>query len=161
MDINFSKLHYTFQKKPILVGGKAMEYYGLRKAGKDIDFIADEKDVVALIRFYPDRVKDLWGDLGVCPHEFEIWRTIVFFGYDYFLEGAIEQDEYLIVSLEKLLFMKSLGIKKEKYLQDLHLIVENIIKEKSKDLEKEMDHNTKLLEGIKNISYVEKLGPTS
>ena len=156
MNIDLSKLHYTFQKKPILVGGKAMEYYGLRKAGSDIDFIADEKDVVELIRLYPHRVKDLWGDLGVCPFEFEIWRTIVFFDYTYFLEDAIKQDEYFIVSLEKLLFMKTLGMKKEKYLNDVKLITENIIDQKYKDLEKEMEHNSKLLEGVNNISYIEK-----
>lgn len=160
MNIDLSKLHYTFQKKPILVGGKAMEYYGIRTAGEDIDFIAHEKDVVELIKLYPNRVKDLWGDLGVCPHEFEIWRSIVFFDYNYFLEGAVEQDNYYIVSLEKLLFMKALGIKKEKYLEDLKLIVADIIKEKSKDLEKEIDHNSKLLDRIENISYIEKLGPT-
>jgi len=161
MNIDLSKLNYTFQKKPILVGGKAMEYYDLRKAGSDIDFIAHEKDVVELILLYPERVKDLWGDLGVCPFEFEIWRTIVFFDYNYFLRDATEQENYFIVSLEKLLFMKALGMKKEKYLEDVKLIVENIINKKYEDLEKEMDHNTQLLEGIQNISYIEKLGPTS
>jgi hypothetical protein len=31
-NINLAKLHYSFQTKPLLIGGKAMEYYGLRKA---------------------------------------------------------------------------------------------------------------------------------
>lgn len=161
MTINLSKLHYTFRKKPILVGGKAMEYYGLRKAGSDIDFIADEKDVVELIKLYPDRVKDLWGDLGVCPYEFEIWRTIVFFNYGYFLEDALEQDDYFIVSLEKLLFMKALAMKKEKYLKDTKLIVENVINKQYKMFDKEKEHNAKLLKGIEKISYIERTGPTS
>lgn len=161
MNINLSKLQYTFLKKPILVGGKAMEFYGLRNAGADIDFIAQEKDVVELIKLYPDRAKDLWGDLGVCPFEFEIWRTIVFFDYDYFLENALEEENYFVVSLEKLLFMKALALKVEKYRKDVELIVESIVKEKYKDLEKELDHNVQLLDGIENISYIEKLGPTS
>ena len=157
MTIDLAKLHYKFQKKPILVGGKAMEYYGLRKAGNDIDFIADEKDIVELIKIYPDRVKDLWGDLGVCPYEFEIWRTIVFFNYNYFLEDAIEQEEYFIISLEKLLYMKTLAIKVEKYRKDVELIVEDVIKTKYKDYPMQKEHIAKLLEGIENISYIEKL----
>ena len=65
MHIPLEKLDYTFQRKPLLVGGKAMEYYGLRPSGADIDFIADPADVYNLIRRYPHRVKDLWGDRKV------------------------------------------------------------------------------------------------
>ena len=31
MNIDFSKFNYAFQAKPLLVGGRAMEYYQLRK----------------------------------------------------------------------------------------------------------------------------------
>ncbi len=160
MDIDLKKLNHTFSRKPLLVGGKAMEYYGLRKAGADIDFIAVEEDVIALIKQYPDRVKDLWGDLGVCPYEFEIWRTICSFDYDYFSKGAEDKGEYLIVSLEKLLFMRALAMKKEKYMKDLELIVDGILKEKSEEYESLKEHNAKLLEGIENINFIEKTGPT-
>ena len=34
-----AKSHLLFSEKPILIGGTAMEYYGLRKAGKDMDWI--------------------------------------------------------------------------------------------------------------------------
>ena len=37
-------LDYKFAYKPLLVGGGAMEYYGLRPRGADIDFILHEKD---------------------------------------------------------------------------------------------------------------------
>lgn len=158
MNINLEKLHYTFSSKPLLVGGKAMEYYGLRKAGVDIDLIVPEEDVVALIKQYPDRVKDLWGDLGVCPFEFEIWRTICFFDYEYFKEGALDQGGYLVISLEKLLFMKALAMKKEKYMKDLELIVDGIIKKKSTEYDVQKVHISKLLQGLKNISYIDKTG---
>ena len=36
MNIKLEKLDYKFKYKPLLIGGKAMEYYGLRKAGVDI-----------------------------------------------------------------------------------------------------------------------------
>lgn len=160
MEIDLKKLHHTFSKKPLLVGGKAMEYYGLRKAGKDIDFIAPEKDIVALIKQYPNRVKDLWGDLGVCPFEFEIWKTICLFDYEYLKEDAIDAGEFLIISLEKLLFMKTLAIKKEKYLKDTELLVDEILKEKYKIYDKTAQNNKNLLKGITDIIYIEKTGPT-
>ena len=39
-----AKSHLLFSEKPILIGGTAMEYYGLRKAGKDMDWIITEDD---------------------------------------------------------------------------------------------------------------------
>jgi hypothetical protein len=53
MDINLSKLDFTFQAKPLLIGGKAMEYYGLRMAGKDIDFVIISQDYERLSHKYP------------------------------------------------------------------------------------------------------------
>ena len=44
MDIDLGNLNYNFKKKQLLVGGKAMEFYGLRKAGEDIDFIVSKED---------------------------------------------------------------------------------------------------------------------
>jgi hypothetical protein len=159
MDLHLDKLNYTFTQKPLLVGGKAMEYYGLRKAGSDIDFIVPEKDVVALIKQYPSRVKDLWGDLGVCPFEFEIWKTICFFDYEYLRNGAVDKGDFLIISLENLLFMKALAYKKEKYLKDLYLIVDDIVEQQYKEYKQKKSHNASLLRGIENITYIEKTGP--
>lgn len=44
MIISLQKLEYTFKKNPLLVGGKAKEYYGIRKAGDDVDLIISGKD---------------------------------------------------------------------------------------------------------------------
>ena len=111
-----------------------MEYYNLRKSGTDIDFIADEKDVLALIKMYPDRVKDLYADLGVCPFEFEIWRSINYFTYNDMKTNAIEENDFLVISLEKLLIMKSFVIKEEKYRMDMELVAQHIIDTQSKNL---------------------------
>lgn len=54
----------SFKNKPILIGGMAMEYYEMRKAGDDIDFIITNDDYQALAEKYPDQRKDLYGDLG-------------------------------------------------------------------------------------------------
>jgi hypothetical protein len=158
--VPLNKLNYSFSKKPLLVGGMAMEYYGLRKSGPDIDFVAVEEDVVNLIKLYPERVKDLWGDLGVCPFEFEIWKTICLFDYDELSKDAIDEGEYLVISLEKLLFMKALAMKKEKYLKDTQLIVQDILDRQNKLYNRVDTHNRNLLVGIEGINYIEKAGPT-
>jgi len=156
MKIDLSKLNYSFKKKPVLVGGGAMEYYGLRKSGKDIDFVAHDDDVFELIKLYPHRVKDLFGDLGVCPHIFEIWRTICYFDYSYYKENVIEKDDYYIISLEKLLVMKALAMKKAKYLKDVHLITEHILSNQGLKYEEQRRLNKRILSQIENIVYIEK-----
>jgi signal transduction histidine kinase len=126
MKIDLNKLKYSFRSKPLLVGGQAMEYYGLRKAGDDIDFIISAEDYEGLAKLYPENRKDLFGDLGVAVHEFELWKCILLFEYDFLFQGAIEEDEIRVISLEKLLFMKALAISEPKYEQDVRLIVAKI-----------------------------------
>lgn len=158
MDISLSPLEYKFKDKPLLVGGKAMEYYGLRQSGDDIDFIATQDDVLNLIKKYPDRVKHLWGDLGVCPFKYEIWTTICLYGYEYLKDNSIEKDNYLIISKEKLLFMKALGMKKEKYLKDSQLLVASIFNDQSLRVNEIIQYNEQLIKTINGISYKQKIG---
>lgn len=127
MDIDFTPLHYMFQVKPLLVGGKAMEYYHLRKAGADIDFIVSAQDYASLAQRYPEHVKDLFGDMGVCVHGFELWNRIVLFEYEFLARGAVELETMKVISLEKLLFLKALAISEAKYEQDVRLIVAKIL----------------------------------
>lgn len=127
MKIDFSQLDYSFKKKPLLVGGMAMEYYDLRKAGRDIDLIIDVEDHNALKEKYPNHIKDLYGDIGVCEFDFEIWNQICTFDYNYLRKNAIEEENVLVISLEKLLFMKSLAMEIPKYHKDLELIVKRIL----------------------------------
>lgn len=126
IEIDLTPLGYEFRQKPLLVGGKAKEYYGVRQAGKDIDLIVVPEDYEGLAKLYPDSLKDLYGDLGVCTNGFEIWKTICLFNYDFLSEDAVEKDTIRVVSLEKLLFLTALGMKNEKYHSDLELIVQKI-----------------------------------
>jgi hypothetical protein len=130
MAIDLSRLDYTFETPPLLIGGVAMEYYGLRPAGANVDFVITPADYEGLSRRYPDHLRDLWGDLGVCVYEFEIWRTICLHGYDELATGAIEAGSYRIISLERLLLLKAFGYKVEKYRRDLELIVDCLLKKK-------------------------------
>ena len=159
MDIPLDKLNYAFIKKPLLVGGKAMEYYGLRPSGADIDFIADREDVYNLIRQYPERVKDLWGDLGVCPFEFEIWKSICLLTYADLCETAIDAGDFLVISLEKLLMMKAFAMKIEKYRVDTELIVQELLNRQYLAFDQVRAENTDFTRQVPGITYLKKTGP--
>jgi hypothetical protein len=159
MDIPLHKLNYSFQKKPLLVGGMAMEYYGLRKSGADIDFIAEKEDVYNLIQRYPQRVKDLWGDLGVCPFEFEIWKSICLFTHADLRENAIDAGEYLVISREKLLLLKSFAMHIEKYKLDVQLLVQDLQKTNYQQFDQVRAENLEFTGKMPEIVYIEKTGP--
>lgn len=128
MEIDLAKLNFSFRHKPLLIGGKAMEYYGIRKAGKDIDFVVAADDHKRLVAQYPDHVKDLYGDIGVIEYEFEIWNTICTFDYEHLNTDAAEEDSYLVVSIEKPLMLKAIAMKAdEKYKHDVELIADYIL----------------------------------
>jgi hypothetical protein len=128
ISIDFGVLRYSFIHKPLLVGGKSMEYYGLRKAGSDIDLILHVDDHMRLRRKYPDHVKDLYGDIGICEFGFEMWNHICNFDYGFLGEKAIEEQEFLVISLEKALLLKAIAMQIPKYHKDLELIAELIRK---------------------------------
>ena len=127
MDINLKILNYSFLHKPLLIGGKAMEYYGLRKAGLDIDLVIHNEDHNILKNKFPNNIKDLYGDIGICEYEFEIWNQICTFDYEYLKLNAVEENEYKIISLEKLLFLKALAMEIPKYHKDLEMVVKMIL----------------------------------
>ncbi len=129
LKIDLTKVNYTFHYKPLLIGGNAMEYYGLRKAGDDVDFVVALEDDEGLKEVYPEpeHQEDIWGDLGVKLNELEFWKCICLFHYEFLAEKAIEKEEYLIISLEKLLFLKALAMNKSKYRKDLKLIVQKFL----------------------------------
>jgi hypothetical protein len=131
--IDLSKLDFHFSSKPLLIGGKAMEYYGLRQAGKDIDMIVTQQDYERLAAKYPESMREIWGDLGVCRDQFEIWRSICLFDYEFYLAGALTNGDSLVVSLEKLVFMKALDWKNSKAQHDITLIVKKILDDQYKN----------------------------
>jgi len=113
-------LHFT--KKPILIGGMAMEYYGLRKSGADIDLIVCDEDYQALALKYPEKRKDAWGDLGVMLMPFEIWRSIKLLDYDFYMRDAIDEKIAYVVSLDRLCLMRVFAMGFPKYIEDLKII---------------------------------------
>jgi len=114
------KLHFT--RKPILIGGMAMEYYGLRKSGSDIDLVICDEDYQALALAYPDNRKDIWGDLGVVLEPFEIWRCIMLLDYNFYMKDAIDEKIAFVVSMDRLLLMRVFAMENQKYMDDLKMI---------------------------------------
>lgn len=110
--INIQRLGYEFLDKPVIVGGLAMEYYGLRKHGDDIDFIVTERDYQRLKARFPNHRKDVWGDFGILVDGFELFRSIYKFDHAHYALGAIELTNYQIVSIDLLFRMKvfALGV---------------------------------------------------
>jgi hypothetical protein len=130
LQVPLQQLAYVFHDKPLLIGGVAMEYYGLRKAGADIDLVVSARDHANLVRQYPDHIKDLHGDIGICEFGFEIWNQICRYGYEELKAGATEEPSLLVISLERLLFLKTLAIREAKYYQDVLLLVDEILRRK-------------------------------
>lgn len=117
--VSLKEIELFFQRKPIVIGGMAMEYYGMRKAGADIDLVIPNEDYLTLAKKYPDQKKDIYGDLGLVINEFEIWRSIALLDYDFLLKDAIEEENVFIVSLDRLLLMRVCAMDVAKYRTDL------------------------------------------
>ena len=114
LDTELRKLNFTFAAKPLLIGGLAMEYYELRESGADIDLVISATDHEKLRKKYPADVKDLYGDIGICVYDFEIWNQICRFKYENLVQNAIEKEHYFVISLEKLILLKTIAINIEK-----------------------------------------------
>jgi hypothetical protein len=122
MVIDLAPLGYTFEQAPLLIGGQAMEHYGLRPAGDDADFIVALVDFERLARRYPGHGKELEGDRGLLVGALEFWAS--FRGYDYaFLAAdAVPAAGYGVIAPEKLLFLKALCLDRPKDERDARLL---------------------------------------
>lgn len=105
-----------------------MEFYRLRKGGKDTDFIIEEEDYNNLLQKYKTAEGKYFGDYVLTIGQYEFWRSIRFYDYNFYLQDASEQADFLVISLKSLVFMKALCIKdEERHLEDLRIIVEKVL----------------------------------
>ena len=140
--IDLNKLEISFLDKPIIVGGMAMEYYGMRKHGEDIDFIVSNRDYLQLETKYRNFRKDMWGDFGIKVNEYELFRSMWKFDYKYFNNGVIEFDEYKIISIDMLFRMKVFAIdSEEKHKKDVELIKYFFMQFQNKEWNNYMNEN--------------------
>jgi len=140
--IDLNKLEISFFDKPIIVGGMAMEYYGMRKHGEDIDFIVSNRDYLQLEKKYRNFRKDMWGDFGIRVNEYELFRSMWKFDYKYFNNGAIEFNEYKIISIDMLFRMKVFAMNsEEKHKNDIELIKNYFMQFQNKEWNNYMNEN--------------------
>ena len=121
-------LKHQFSIPPIIIGGLAMEYYGIRKSGEDIDLVINDDDYQNIAQLYPEKRKDIYGDFGVVLETFEIWRSIALLDYGFFNKDAIDYDDIKMVSIDRLLFSRVSAMEVQKYYDDLMLIKEYFYK---------------------------------
>ena len=151
--IDLSKLEIIFNDKPIIVGGMAMEYYGIRKRGDDIDFIISNRDYVQLETRYRNCRKDMWGDFGVKVNEYELFRSMWKFDYNYYNNGSIEFEHYKIISVDMLFRMKVFAMdSEEKHKKDVELLKEYFMRFQNKEwndyMNKNIDRYLKIKDGL-------------
>lgn len=119
-----SMINLKFTQKPIVIGGMAMEYYDMRKSGVDIDLVVCDADYKVLADLYPEKRKDIYGDLGVVIEPFEIWRSIALLDFGFYKMGAVDEGAVQIVSLDRLLFTRVCAMEVKKYLDDIEIMKE-------------------------------------
>jgi len=130
--------------KPILIGGGAMEYYGLRKSGHDLDVIISKRDKVRLVKegyklnlFGGKTEKDIDATINFKKGKDSIDLVITLDqkGYSYFKKQSVvikSHPSLLIISLKQLLFTKKLAVKysnQTKHSKDVKLILNKLSKD--------------------------------
>lgn len=129
MEIDWSVVKHRFGKKPLLFAGAAMEYYGLRLAGNDVDFLVAHEDFLHLTTLYPGQIREEANDRAVCLGSLELWQTICDYTYEQLEEGALDTPTYRVLTLEKLLLLKAHTVETEKSQQDILFLAKRIQRE--------------------------------
>jgi hypothetical protein len=135
--------NYKFIKKPLVVGGLAMEYYKLRKTVHDYDYVVSSSDWDKLKKIHKDKVnlfggkneKEFDATINLKKEKVDLIKTLYQYNYDELSKNSIKFKKYNIISLENLLLVKTLdGVfkKTSKSERDMTLIVNSIIKIKYK-----------------------------
>lgn len=109
-EIALDPLGYTFTTPPLLIGGAAMAWHGLRAAGKQVEFVVTRADYEGLAGRHPKHLKEQRGDLGVSVKPFELWASACRYDYDALAVGAHDSGAYRVISLEKLLLLTCLRL---------------------------------------------------
>ena len=112
-NLDFSSLNMNFSSKPLVFGGMAMEYYGLRKHGSDIDMFVTEKDYKMLAKAYPDKRIDIWGNLAIIFEKYSFNLCVCHMDYHFYAVGAVEYDDFKVISFDRLFFMTASAMRSE------------------------------------------------
>ena len=146
-------LNFEFIHPPLIVGGMALEYYGIRKSGPDFDCMVSPEDWVRLKKLYPNNInlfggnteQDVDATINVKDFDTHIDLLSTLYQYNYYFLGKnsilinSENSSYKkikIISIENLYFVKSLCYingNEPKCESDTKLIINYIIKKQYKN----------------------------
>jgi len=115
IDLSFLNLSFSF--KPLVFGGLAMEHYGLRKHGADIDLLVASEDYQLLSDAYPESRIDVWGNLGVILEKHSFFRSVGHLDYHFYAAEAIEYEDFKVISFDRLFFMAAAAMRGEPDIQ--------------------------------------------
>ena len=138
-------IKYKFIHPPILIGGKALEHYKLRKAGDDIDYVIHKQDYANILKIYKQNhnMPDQTPAITLQPRtqgnpSTDLFLSLYGYEYDHLAVGAVRKGKILVASKEVLVLLKSLtGFDKkhkinrctrDKSLRDLSLLVGSLVK---------------------------------
>ncbi len=108
--ILFDTLEHTFLLKPLLVAGKAMEYYGLRP-GNEYDFLIPRDEFRSLRNTFPkDVVTNAFGDAGIRIGNYTFYESLFGFSYFHLERDAIDRKDYLVAHPGILLFLSTMRL---------------------------------------------------
>jgi hypothetical protein len=131
--------NYKFIKPPLVVGGLALEYYGIRKTEHDYDYVVSREDWKKLKKLHPDKInlfggkteKEIDATINLKNLNVDLISTLFQYNYNYLSKCSVNKNKYKIISLDKLLLLKTLGAvhnKHSKSIKDLEKIVKHIVK---------------------------------
>jgi hypothetical protein len=135
---------YKFKNPPILVGGKAMEYYNLRKTGHDLDYVISKYDYNKLSEIQEPNIYMPQQTPGITYRggkiDVDYFLNLYQYDYNYLKKNAIKNGNILVISKEDLILVKAMTAfdKKNKIgkstikknLNDISLIVNSLSKDK-------------------------------
>ena len=136
---------YKFIHKPLVLGGFAMEYYGLRETIHDYDYMVSPEDWKSLKIKFPDKInlfggkteKDVDATINLLDEKVDLISTLYQIDYNFLKKGAKEFENYYIISVDKQLLVKTLERltnKTPKSIQDTQLLTDFIcLKQYSED----------------------------
>nr|QFG75133.1 MAG: hypothetical protein [Megaviridae environmental sample] len=133
--------NYTFIEPPVVVGGLALEYHKVRSTGHDYDYIVSNTDWQNLKKLHPEKInlfggkdeKEIDATINLRDVEVDLIKTLYQHNYNDLSKGSINYKSYKIISLEQILFLKTLDAvteKTPKSINDQKLIVDHIVKNK-------------------------------
>ena len=109
--------NFRLENKPVLISGRALEYYDIRRPDEqydaDYDFIVSQRDYETLKETYPNNLRDIYGDLGVTVGKWEFWTSFCAFSYNELACDAEDAGEFLVVNIPKMLMLKVLVMHQE------------------------------------------------